>query len=56
LYADDRIIVGLAGTFIADFKKAFGDIFNVQDMDHVSWLFGMTVEQDRSICIIKIGH
>jgi hypothetical protein len=56
LYVDDRSIVGPAGSFIVEFKSAFGERFNVQDLGQVSWVLGMTVERDRGNRIIKIGQ
>jgi len=56
LYVDDSIIAGSQGSFIAEFKKAFGSRFNVQDLGPVSWLLGMTVERDRSNNVVKLGQ
>jgi hypothetical protein len=53
MYVDDRIIASSAGNCIVDIKTAFGSIFSMQDLRTVSWLLGMTVEQDR---IINIGQ
>jgi hypothetical protein len=56
LYVDDTIIVRPTGSFIAEFKSAFGMRFNVRDLGPVSWLLGMTVERNRGNCIIMIGQ
>jgi hypothetical protein len=56
LYVDNNIIFGATGSFIAEFKVAFGMRFNVQDMGPVSWLLGMTMERQRGSHTIKIGQ
>jgi hypothetical protein len=53
---DDGIIAGAAGRFIPEFKVAFGNKFNVQDLGPYSLLLGMTVERDRGTGIIRLGH
>jgi histone deacetylase 1/2 len=55
LYVDDNIIAGAAGRFIPEFKVAFGNRFNVQDLGPVSWLLGMTAERDRGTGVIRHG-
>jgi hypothetical protein len=56
LYVDDNIIAGPTGSFIVEFKMAFGARFNVQDLGSMSWLLGMAVERDRGNPIIRIGQ
>jgi hypothetical protein len=56
LCVDDIIIVGLASSFIAGFKSAFGIRFNVQDLRPLSWLLGITLDRDRCNRIIRIGQ
>jgi hypothetical protein len=56
VYVDDNIIAGVACRFIPEFKVAFANMFNVQDLGPVSWLLGMTVERDRSTGIVRLGH
>jgi hypothetical protein len=56
MYVDDNIIAGAAGRFIPEFKVAFGNKFNVQDLGRVSWLLGMTVERDRGTGVIRLGQ
>ena len=56
LYVDDSIMAGPQGSFISDFKRAFGKRFNVQDLGPVSWLLGMTVERDRAAGVLKVGQ
>ena len=56
LYVDDSIMAGPPGSFISDFKRAFGKRFNVQDLGPVSWLLGMTVERDRAAGVLKVGQ
>jgi hypothetical protein len=53
---DDGVIVGPSGSFIVEFKSAFGETLSMQDLGPVSWLLGMTVERDRGIRIIGIGQ
>jgi hypothetical protein len=55
LYADDNIIVGSAGCFIAEVKTTFERRLNVQDMGMVSWLLGMTMERHYGSHTITIG-
>ena len=54
LYVDDSIMAGPPGSFISDFKRAFGKRFNV--LGPVSWLVGMTVERDRAAGVLKVGQ
>jgi hypothetical protein len=56
LYVDDIVIVGLGGSFLVEFKSAFGSRLNMQDMGQVFWLLGMTVERDRGNRTIRIGQ
>ena len=56
LYVDASIMAGPPGSFISDFKRAFGKRFNVQDLGPVSWLLGMTVERDRAAGVLKVGQ
>jgi hypothetical protein len=53
---NDNIIAEATGRFIPEFKVAFGNKFNLQDLDPVSWLLGMTVERDRGTGIIRLGR
>jgi hypothetical protein len=56
LYVDDNLIVGPSGSFIVEFKSAFGVRLNVQDLGPLSWLLGVTLERDHGNRIIRIGQ
>ena len=56
LYVDDNILVGAAGPFIDNFKKAFNDRFEVQFLGPASWLIGISVDRDRNAKTIKLGQ
>ena len=49
-------MAGPPGSFISDFKRAFGKRFNVQDLGPVSWLLGMTVMRHRAAGVLKVGQ
>jgi hypothetical protein len=56
MYVDDIIIARATGRLIPEFKVAFGNMFNVQDLGPISLLLGMTVEGDRGTGVIRLGQ
>eukprot|EP00873_Tetraselmis_striata_P004193 jgi/Tetstr1/424457/TSEL_014986.t1 len=54
IYVDDIIIVSNSRPWIAHFKQALGQRFDIKELGTCSWLLGMKVEHDLTAGVIKI--
>eukprot|EP00873_Tetraselmis_striata_P038556 jgi/Tetstr1/458820/TSEL_045204.t1 len=54
IYVDDIIIVSNSRPWIAHFKQALGQRFDIKELGTCSWLLGMKVEHNLTAVVIKI--
>eukprot|EP00873_Tetraselmis_striata_P046577 jgi/Tetstr1/466841/TSEL_011299.t1 len=54
IYVDDIIIVSNSRPWMAHFKQALGQRFDIKELGTCSWLLGMKVEHDLTAGVIKI--
>ncbi len=57
MYADDSILTRRMGKFITDFKAAFSERFEIEDIGPATWLLiGCRIEKNREKGILKFGQ
>ena len=56
VYVDDSILIRKAGHFLTDFKTAFFERFEIDDLGPTSWLLGCRIDRDREKRILRLSQ
>ena len=56
VYVDDSILIGNTVKFFADFKTAFSERFEIEDLGPFSWLLGCRSDMDREQRIFRLSQ
>jgi hypothetical protein len=56
VYVDDSTLTRKAGKLFTDFKAAFSERFEIEDLGPTSWLLGCMIDNDREKRIFRLSQ
>jgi hypothetical protein len=55
VYVDDSILTGKSGKFFTDFKTAFSERFEIEDLGPAPWPLGCKIDRDKDNKILRLS-